>query len=251
MKTALFFVLAALAFPLRAQAPAAVQIPDEPHHRLVLENSYVRAWRFSLPAGEATLVHAHNLPYIAVSLGPADFANAVAGKLEVRGKTVDGQVAYSRGGFAHLVRADAGIPFNNWTIELLHPQGEPRNHCQKIVDAPIDNDCSSDAADLAPGSQRMKFLFETDDVAVRSFSYYEKARYSEAGPQPARLLIVGADSDLQIDLPGEATKSLHGGEILWIAEGETPTILTPGDNKVTRFFLLTFKTPPRPVAPSR
>ena len=61
MKIPLFLLLGLLAFSLRAQAPAAVEIASEPHHHLVLENSYVRVWRFGLPAGDSTLLHAHTV----------------------------------------------------------------------------------------------------------------------------------------------------------------------------------------------
>lgn len=248
MKTAVFTMLLLVTFSLRAQAPAAVDMAKEPHHRVVVENSYVRALRFSLPSGESTLLHAHNVPYIAVSLGAADYANDVASKPEVRGKTVDGQVNYSRGGFAHFVKADAGIPFNNFTVELLRPQGEPRNLCQKIVDAPLD--CPADSikppadslAGALAGAVEQKRLFETDDVLVTSFSFAMKQSYNESGPQRARLLIVGEGSELQAEISGETTKSLHGGEVLWIDSGKNLTILTPGENKVTHFFVLSFKT---------
>jgi len=109
VKPILFAAVLLLAFSLRAQAPSAVPAAGEPHHHLVLENSYVRVLRVSIPAGDTTLLHSHNVPYAYVSLGPADFANAVAGKPEGHVKLVDGQVGYSRGNFAHLVRADAGI----------------------------------------------------------------------------------------------------------------------------------------------
>lgn len=249
MKPILFAAVLMLAFSLRAQAPAAVPAASEPHHHLVLENPHVRVLRVSVPAGDATLLHAHSVPYAYVSLGPADFANAVEGKPEARVKLVDGQVGYSRGGFSHLVRTDAGFPFNNVTIELLQPQGEPRNICQKIVDAPL-KDCASDSSTLPADSPlrtlvaaiQQKRLFETDDVVVTSFSVALQQSYSESGAQRARLLIVGDGSELQVETPGEATKSLHGGEVLWSEAGKNLTILTPGNHQVTHFFILSFKT---------
>jgi len=248
MKIPLFLLLGLLAFSLRAQAPAAVEIASEPHHHLVLENSYVRVWRFGLPAGDSTLLHAHTVPYIAVALGAADFANDVAGKAEVRGKTVDGQVNYSRGGFAHLVKADAGVPFDNVTVELLRPQGEPRNFCERIVDGPV-KDCSSDSSKVPADSPlrivadatAVKPLLQTDDFLLAGFSFAWKNGYTDSGPQPARLLIVCSNSELQVEIPGEATKSVHGGEVLWIEAGKKATILTPGEHHVTRFFILSFK----------
>jgi len=48
----------------------------------------------------------------------------------------DGQVGYSPGHFATSPATNRPLPFNNVTIELLKPQGEPRNLCEKIIDAP-------------------------------------------------------------------------------------------------------------------
>src|SRR6266852_4665493 len=86
-----------LAIGLNAQAPIAVPIPKEPHHHLVFENSYVRVFRVSVPAHEATLLHQHDVPYLYVALGPADVINAVQGKPEVRLVMADEQVGYSPG----------------------------------------------------------------------------------------------------------------------------------------------------------
>src|SRR6266481_9565847 len=141
MKPPLCSALLLLTFSSNAQAPTAVPIPKEPHHHLVLENDYVRVFRVSVPAHGATLLHQHDVPYLYVALGPADVINAVQGRSEVHLVMADGQLGYSRGGFAHVARTDSGLVFNNVTIELLHPQGEPKNLCDKVVDGPV-MDCS-------------------------------------------------------------------------------------------------------------
>jgi len=252
LKTAWFLPIALLGAALSIQTPDApkpVSLTEEPHHRLAFKNSYVRVFRFSLPGHDATLLHQHALPYVSVALGPVDYINAVAGKPEVHAVLTDGQVGYSRGGFAHIVRTEAGSPFNNFTIELLHPQGEPRNLCQKITDGPL-NDCPSVSADtplpatpLKSLAQAMeqKRLFETGEILVTSFSTALKEDYSEAGSQPARLLAVELDSDVQVDVPGQPSKNLHGGEVLWLEAGKKWRIVTPGEHKVTRFLLIQFK----------
>src|SRR6266849_2101275 len=130
-------LLLLFAFSINAQAPTAVPIPKEPHHHLVFENSYVRVFRVSVPAHEATLPHQHDVPYLYVSLGPADVINAVEGKPEVRLVMADGQLGYSPGHFAHIARTDAGSSFDNVTIELLRPQGDVHNLCQKIVEGDL------------------------------------------------------------------------------------------------------------------
>jgi hypothetical protein len=237
------------AFSPGAQSPVAVPVANEPHHHLVLENDYVRVFRVSVPAHEATLLHQHDLPYVYVSLGPADVVNAVAGKPEARLVMTDGQVGYSRGGFAHIVRTDAGSTFDNVTIELLRPQGEPRNLCEKIVEGPV-NECRSLGSNNLPQDSPLralaqamvqKQLFETGEIVVTSFSRALNEHYTESGPQPARLLVVENDSELQVEMPGEPSRPLHGGEVLWLEAGKKWTIVTPGQHKVTRFLLVQFK----------
>jgi hypothetical protein len=251
-KTAWFVPIALFCSAVCAQtpdAPKAVPLTEEAHHRLIFENSYVRVFRFSLPGHEATLLHPHELPYVSVALGPVDAINAVAGKPEAHMALTDGQVGYSRGGFAHIVRTDAGSSFNNFTIELKHPQGEPRNLCQKITDGPL-NDCPPGNADPLPANLQAKTLeqalekkglFETGEIVVTSYSTALKEDYSESGPQTARLLVVEQDADLKVDVTGEASKHLHGGDVLWLEAGKEWRIATPGNHKVTRFLLITFK----------
>src|SRR5712671_4219033 len=70
MKPLLCSALLLLTFSLNAQAPTAVPIPKEPHHHLVFENDYIRVFRVSVPAHDATLLHQHDVPYLYVALGP-------------------------------------------------------------------------------------------------------------------------------------------------------------------------------------
>ncbi len=113
-----------------------VSLNDEPHHQILLQNEFVHVYSVSVPPLDATLIHKHELPYLAVSLGPP--------KLKMRGRQTrdllsleDGQVTYSLGGFAHAVRTDAGVVFRNVTMELAKPQGAARNLCKQIVPGPL------------------------------------------------------------------------------------------------------------------
>ena len=243
----LFLVLALLFSPsLPAQAPAAVPISKEPHHHLVLENDYVRVFRVSVPAHDATLLHQHDVPYLYISLGPADVINAVQGRPEARIVMADGQLSYSPGHFAHIARTDSDIPFNNVTIELLRPQGEPRNICEKIVDGPLNmNNCpaaDSSAAVTAPSKLNwLKRLFETDDIVVVSWSLTVKRVDTEAGARRARLLIACDKAEFRVDLPGEPSTSLHGGEIIWLNSGRTAAISNLVEHGASRYFVVWFK----------
>ncbi|HEY6270252.1 MAG TPA: hypothetical protein VIX11_18265 [Candidatus Acidoferrum sp.] len=248
MKLLLCSLLLQLTFSLNAQAPEAVPLKGEPRHHLVLENDYVRVFRVSVPAHAATLLHQHDVPYLYLSLGPADVVNAVQGRPEARIVMADGQLGYSPGHFAHIARTDAGSTFDNVTIELLKPQGEPHNLCEKIIyGQPVA--CNQPAPSRSGSTLQARAhaeafktrpLFETGEVRVVSVSLAAKTRYT----QPANfgmLFVVGSGSVLQIELPGEPSRLLHGGEVLWLNQGGSAFITAPPEQGTSSYLTLFFK----------
>ena len=202
-------------------APTAVPLATEPHHQLVLENSYVRVYRVSIPAHSATLLHQHDLPYVSVSLGPADFVNAVPGKPEVHVVLADGQIGYSRGGFAHIARTDSGVAFNNVTIELLKPQGDPQNVCAKIVPAATSVPCPETPA----GSENEIFgppQFKTDEVTVRLASHGPNGSVV-VGPVQATLFVIVSGSEIQRTVNGKPEETLSAGSVVWLPPASKTT----------------------------
>jgi hypothetical protein len=239
MKSIFLSALLLITFSLQAQAPATapVALKDEPHHHLMFENDYVRAWAFGIHGHEATLLHSHDLPYLGIALGAADFANAVSGKPEAHVALADGQVSYSKGGFAHLVRTESDTPFRNITIELLKPQGAPQNRCVKVIADGALNcpQVSSTPLDLATTQ-----VFETDEILVRAGAISFQMRMAGADAKPARLVGVLDQSDLNVEVPGQPVKKLHGGEAAWLPAGAVTSLVNPGAADA-RFFVVTFK----------
>jgi hypothetical protein len=248
MKPLLCSALLLLTFSLNAQAPVAVPIPKEPHHHLVLENSYVRVFRVSVPAHESTLLHQHDLPYVYVSLGPADVINAVQGKPEAHLVMADGQLGYSPGHFAHIARNESNAPFNNVTIELLHPQGGPRNLCEKVVDGPVlkcptENKnwpADSPLRRLAKVGMIPRRMFETDEIEVSSYSPSLAGTYNQDS-RSSRLLLAEDGPRVHVAVEEEGEHSLESGESVWIETGKDWKIILPKQDKPTRFLLIRFK----------
>ncbi|MGB2898202.1 MAG: hypothetical protein WBB89_02980 [Candidatus Acidiferrum sp.] len=248
MKPLLCAALLFLAFSLNAQAPVAVPIPKEPHHHLVLENEYVRVFRVSVPAHGATLLHQHDVPYLYVALGLADVINAVQGKPEVHLVMADGQLGYSPGHFAHIARTDSGLVFNNVTIELLRPQGEPKNLCDKVVDGPALT-CTGEVKGL-PADSPLRVLpklgigprrsFETDEIVVASYSLSLVGTYNEDSKSP-RLFVAEDGPQLHVEIAGESARSLSNGETVWLDAGKEWKIILPRQDKPTRFLMIRFK----------
>jgi hypothetical protein len=252
MKLAFLSALLLFILSVQAQVPAsapAVALKDEPHHHLLLENAYVRAWFFDIAGHEATLLHAHDLPYLAVALMPGDYMNAVAGKPEAHVTLDDGELTYSKGGFSHVVRTDAGTVFHNFTIELLRSQGTPRNRCVKVIDGPFD--CPVEAA----GKPAVEIpAFETDEVLVQAGALPEGRFYNAGSSQGPRLFLILSDSAVSVEAGGAKAKTLHGGELYWLPAGSAAvfTDVTPhkgkgkdkdrqDELKISRFYILSFK----------
>jgi hypothetical protein len=219
MKTLLCVTILLLTFSLNAQTPEAVPLPKEPHHHLVLENEYVRVFRVSVPAHAATLLHQHDVPYLYVSLGPADVVNAVQGRPEARIVMADGQVGYSPGHFAHIARTDAGSTFDNVTIELLHPQGEVHNLCEKIVEGEL-GECHPFQNHSISG----KAYFRSEEMSVSFGTLKPRAEFTGI-PTLDQLIVAMDQAEIEVSFPDprlgprhlvQPTKKLGPSGVLWV-----------------------------------
>jgi hypothetical protein len=241
MKPLLLSVLLILTFSTNAQAPAAVAIPQEPHHHLVLENEYVRVFRVSVPPHESTLLHQHDVPYLYVSLGPADVINAVQDKPEAHLLMADGQLGYSPGHFAHIARNLSDAPFDNVTIELLKPQGEPRNLCAKVAPSAASVGCDKTLGSGSKGEFSIEPQLETDEMNSDTLHLGPELKSPQIAVQAESLLVALNDSEIQVDVQGKPTKVLHGGETIWIGTGSRGFVSNQS-KKSASCLKLTFKS---------
>ena len=219
----LFLVLALLfSASLPAQAPSAVPLPKEPHHHLVLENDYVRVFRVSVPAHDATLLHQHDVPYLYISLGPADVINAVQGRPEARIVMADGQLGYSPGHFAHIARTDAGSTFDNVTIELLKPQGDPKNICAKVLVGAPEADCPKSRT--TPGGLHKQPLLETGNTFVDLVALGPSLGVLSIRPQSGVLIVFLGETQIQAHSPNAPIEKVVEGDMIWVLPGSGETI---------------------------
>jgi hypothetical protein len=225
-----------------------VPISEEPHHRLVLQNEFVRVYNVTVPGLDSTLLHQHDLPYLYVVMGPADLVNAVVGKPEVHQVMQDGETHYSPGHFAHLVRTDSGVEFHNITIELAHPQGTPKNLCREVLPgAPLNCPAPPAAAESSktkksesePAVEDVPY-FETDEIRVDLHKVSNGNDYVDAKPQTDALLVALTNANLDANLAGEHVQFLHGGDVLWLPAGQRRRIVDFLGTH-SSFMLITFK----------
>src|SRR5205085_9110204 len=109
--------------------PAIVPISQEQHHHLVLENEYVRVYSVEVPPHGETLYHQHDLDYVFVTLGDSGVENVRVGEKPARLKLKDGEVRFTKGGFAHKAVNNSDKPFKNVTVEILDPNLSTDRSC--------------------------------------------------------------------------------------------------------------------------
>jgi hypothetical protein len=222
---------------------AAVPVKDEPHHALALKNDFVHVYNVSVPPLDATLLHQHDLPYIYLTLGAADVVNAIQGKPEAELTLPDGETRYTPGGFAHLVRTEAGMAFHNITIELEKPQSSPRNLPAGAAERPLGT-CPPSAIDSRRNpqmpSQQVVPCFETDEVHLELVRVEGGKDYEEMSPQTAALLVTMSNANLDVSLSGQHAAFLHAGDVLWLPAG-TPRKIEDFIWIRSSFLLLSFK----------
>jgi len=231
-----------LVFSVSAQAPepaplARGSVPGEPHHHLRIENEYVRVYYVEVPPHENTQLHQHDHDYIYVSLGPADVVNAVRDKPEVHLALTDGETHFTRGGFAHVARNLADTPFRNVTIELLHPQGEPRNICAQVLVGAPEGDCPKSVA--MPGGLRKEPLLETRNTFVDLVALDPSLGAVSIRPQSEALIVFLGETQIQGHSINAPTEKVVKGHVIWISGGAGETIWN-SERKDLRYLQLTF-----------
>src|ERR1700738_525130 len=237
-------------FPLQnpTAPPGPVPINEEPHHRLVLQNDFTHVYNVMVPPLDATLLHQHDLPYLYVTLGPADIVNAIVGKPELHQILHDGETHYTPGKFAHVARTDTGLPFHNITIELVRPQGTTKNICKDVIpgqptDCPQPQAASTGASGKRKPSEAAEEpvpYFETDEIRVDLYQVAGAKDYVDAAPKVHALLVALSNANLDANLGGEHISFLHGGDVLWMPAGQHRRIVDfLGTN--SSFLLISFK----------
>lgn len=111
------FLLAAIALTRAEQAPAidpaAVPIEQEPRHRLVFANEYVRVIDALLPPLYVSQSHTHTLDNVSVMI--------LSGLDGAQGQARVGFAGFSRGGYSHIITNPNTGPMRFIAVELRAP----------------------------------------------------------------------------------------------------------------------------------
>jgi hypothetical protein len=88
-------VLALMTVTAWAQEPAAIPVDQEPHHKVVFKNDFVRVIDATFPPGYVTLNHTHDIDNVAVTISTGREGADQAARI--------GRAGFSKGGYAHRV----------------------------------------------------------------------------------------------------------------------------------------------------
>ncbi len=277
--------------PLWAQAPPAaadskiaIPITQEPHHHLILENSYVRVFRVELISPDKTPLYRHDHPYVYMSIGKAEFTKEVEGKPEAQVKMANGQLGYSQGGFSQIIRTEDETPFYNITVQLLHPQENLRSDCAKVMEGPLagcgapqnvvaQSDKKNSELVAAPatggassttsvdsplaqmGRDESKLptvaptfvvVLESDESTLKSATFPVKGQFSADAGATGTLIVVEPLSQFTVDFSDGSSKLLSGGDSLWLPSGSTTAIANTSEQTPSVLLMFSFKDAPKP-----
>jgi len=237
-----------LALRCAPQTPAAVPITSEQHHHLALQNDYVRLFEVEVPPHQSTLLHQHDYDYIYIAIGDAQFTNILPGEAPAALKMADGDIHFSRGGFAHLARNDANTPFRNVTIELLRPQGAVRNQCMRMDTTQpaglcVGSDDSSTLSEFTTDGTRVFYVFVTPHHDFMLFESNASPANADRVPNPKRehLLVALDDATVTPSAGAQTEKHLGPGDFAWLGPDDSAARIASASDKGARFYLLEFR----------
>jgi hypothetical protein len=96
-----------------------ISVADEPHHHLIVDNEWVRAYAVEIGRGQCTLCHLHALPYLMYVAGQAYILNAPRGGTAEDHLFSPDYCDFAPAGLEHVVENLGDSPFRNMIFEIL------------------------------------------------------------------------------------------------------------------------------------
>jgi len=207
MRWTLFLVLLPLmVFGQPAGSPESpVDLQHEPHHHLVFENEFVRAWDTLIPAKQSTLWHTHSNNNVVLTLSDADVRVETVGADPAETHPKLGDVGFRKATYTHRTMSIGSTDFRNMAIEILfNPEAKPDT--AKDASAAIDNEqVRVYRVSLAPG--------ESTGMKTRN---------------GAGLLVAITPGDLEITETKMESVSLKASDLRWRSKTVSQAIKNTG-----------------------
>lgn len=220
-------LLLCTAVQAQKNAAAPVDIADEPHHKVLFENSQVAVFRLALQPGEATVPHRHKRFYAYLSLRPVTIANEVRGRPPVVVNVEGGELHTSKSGFTLVERNKSSEPADLLVVEALKSDGTG-------FATPIGGFRFHDAAFGA--------LFDSTVMRGYSMTIASGGRTEKHDENYDRLVIAVSELKFREDVDGEPSSEfqMNAGDVKWFPRGTSHATTNTGTSPAT-FITLEFE----------
>jgi predicted metal-dependent enzyme (double-stranded beta helix superfamily) len=187
------FAMLAATFMILGQASVEVPVDQEPQHKVVFKNDFVRVIDATLPPGYVTLNHRHDVDNVSVTM-----SNGRDGDAALRGI---GRAGFAKGGYAHSVTNSGPGVMRFIVVELLKPDRPtaPSVGMPKHVLETENDRVRIYRVKLAPGESLESHSHNTGwvEVTVTGRNKPGSSAWHAAGEQHA-LTVGAADPPLEI-----------------------------------------------------
>ena len=239
--TKILWLAAILILPAAAlaQAPAVILMDQEPHHHLEFQNEYVKVFKVEVAPGGSIRMHRHDHDTIAIAIGDQAVTVGFPDKPEVHQKNSDGQLRLQLTGYVHSTKVDSGKAYHTVAVELIRPQGNPRNLCAAVMAGKPLNCLEAPA-----GAVSTKYVgrpqFESDQTRVQLVRVFH-GQSVDIGHRDYFQLIVVLDSATISAASGNGpAKALQPGDFVWFDKGGASRKLTNLEKGEVRFVEFAF-----------
>jgi hypothetical protein len=193
------FIMVCLAPTLSAQVP----VREEPRHKPVLQNKYLRLLDVWMPPGDTSLYHIHATPSLFLPLSNTIVGSQIMGKEWTQEKFIPGKAwfrSFLQDSLVHRIANLSTTPLHVTDIEILSSY---HNNTSEIKPLPLP----------------LLFVNENSFAYQLKRTEFNKEIISGCGPIIAQL--VTGDSVTFIDILENESKEIKTGKYLYIPPGST------------------------------
>jgi quercetin dioxygenase-like cupin family protein len=216
-----FFIIACLLVSQQLFAQSqetAVPVEQEPRHRTVFQNKYVRIYDCLVPPGDITLFHTHSFDNVAVTVSGGKLRNEIPGEAPTERVPPTGNIAFAKG---------TNAPYTHRIINI----GEtPLRFVVPEIQASAPSPGTPAALDAVPGH---KLVLENDRVKVYRVSIDPKQVTGIRSRTLPWVRISISQSTISIHEPGKTPEILETkpGDYRWHEGGTTDSLENIGSTR--------------------
>jgi hypothetical protein len=240
MNSQLVLIVAVILSPLTccAQESSISPLKSEPHHHLVLHNSYVNVYSVEVQPHDSVRLHKHEVDGIGIMLSDSEITVHAPGKPDSHQSVTNGQLRLQSAGYVHSTYIDGDAPYRNITVELLATQSSPQNICATLIPNQPTH-CPASPPMPSGGGYTEQEQFRTDQTEIILIRISPGQRATLDTPVLPQLLVF-LDEGESVTENGSG-KPLRAGDFLWRAANSAAQVFKNTGSSEMRIVAFGFK----------